>query len=187
MEQTPSPAVWRLKCECGHQFTVSKGKADVSVSCPACGHEIPVSQPPPAQTQAPQPTRRPCPFCLEAIHPNARKCPFCQEYLDPQLARPATAPAAPRTSLLAAGSLILGVLGPVTFCLTGLPAAILGVAGLLVTRAGRLQGKGMAIAGLLMGILWTVALAGLLLLVLAAMELGGPIDLPAPSPAEPLF
>ena len=192
MEQNATRGLWRLKCECGHQFTVSRGKADASVTCPACDREIPVSPGPTPTPQAQareasEPPKRPCPFCLEPVHPRARKCPFCQEYLDPQLATPPAPAGVPPTSGLAVAALVMGVLGPVTLCLSGIPAAILGIAGLLATRGGRRQGKGMAIAGLLMGILWTLLLVGLVGLAVAAAKFGGHIQFPTSSPAEPLF
>jgi Domain of unknown function (DUF4190)/Domain of unknown function (DUF4145) len=64
----------------------------------------------------------------------------------------------PRTSVAAIFSLICGLLGCVPF-LTGLVAVILGIVGIKTTKNPMVTGKGMAIAGLMLGILslagWT--------------------------------
>ena len=70
---------------------------------------------------------------------------------------------APGTSGKAIASLVLGLLSIVGMCLTGIPGLILGIMGLndVGKSAGRLGGKGLAIAGIVLstiGIFWTVGL-----------------------------
>lgn len=66
--------------------------------------------------------------------------------------------AEPRTSMMAVAALVLGILSLVTCCagvgaVTGVPAAAFGIASLLVmnSKRGELSGRGMAIAGVVMG------------------------------------
>jgi hypothetical protein len=68
-------------------------------------------------------------------------------------------PQAPRSNGAAIGSLICGILGCVPF-LTGLVAIILGIVGLRKTRDPAVGGKGMSIAGLILGIVSILAWAG---------------------------
>lgn len=77
------------------------------------------------------------------------------------------APARPQTSGLAIASLVLGICGFILGCLTGLPAVICGhlALGKIKKAGGELEGKGFAIAGLVLGYVMTffgvVILAGL--------------------------
>jgi hypothetical protein len=70
----------------------------------------------------------------------------------------------PKTSVAAISSLVCGLLGCVPF-LTGLAAVILGIVGIRKTRDPMVTGRGMAIAGLILGCLslvgWVVASASL--------------------------
>jgi len=61
-------------------------------------------------------------------------------------------PQPPRGNGAAIGSLICGILGCIPF-LTGLLAVILGIVGLRKTRDPAVGGKGMAIAGLILGLI----------------------------------
>src|SRR5687768_11769373 len=63
-------------------------------------------------------------------------------------------PQAPRSNGAAVGSLICGLLG----CLgiTALAAIILGILGIKKAKDPQVGGKGMAIAGLVLGILWLI-------------------------------
>jgi len=115
-----------------------------------------------------------CPFCMEPVHPEARKCPHCQEYLDPKLAKEKLSP---RTSYLAVSSLVVGLLGPFFLFFPGPVAILLALVALARRRESR---KGLAVAGLLLGVVWTAALVVLL-------ARGFPGGLHGPSPDEPLF
>jgi type IV pilus assembly protein PilA len=96
-----------------------------------------------------------CPFCAEAIQDDARDCPFCHT----SLAVPVAGPAGPaqvtsgdsQTSGKAIASLICGIF---FFILpSAIVAVILGHLSLSDIRrsAGRVGGRGMAIAGLVFG------------------------------------
>lgn len=67
----------------------------------------------------------------------------------------------------ATASLVLGIVSFFGACFTGIPGLILGIMGLgdISKSGGRLQGKGMAIAGIVLssiGIFWTLILGGIL-------------------------
>ncbi|MEM7697672.1 MAG: DUF4190 domain-containing protein [Verrucomicrobiota bacterium] len=72
--------------------------------------------------------------------------------------------ASTKTSSLAVWSLILGLLSLVFSCLTGLPSIILGAIGLtkINKSEGRLTGTGLAIAGIVLGVVCSLISFGLL-------------------------
>lgn len=81
-----------------------------------------------------------------------------QHYGVPQPAAPQTygapaysLPPQRSTSAAAVASLILGILGCIPF-VTGLLAVVFGLAGLGATRNGKANGRGMAVAGLILGV-----------------------------------
>ncbi len=91
-----------------------------------------------------------CQKCGTENADDARVCQSCSWALtNVTIATTAPAPAA-RTSGLAITSLVLGLLSPLTFFLTAIPAIVLGIAGLVkISRSdGRLKGSGLAIAGI---------------------------------------
>lgn len=128
----------------------------------------------PAAPPAPSTGRRvPCPMCGEPVAAAALRCRFCGETLDDTLS-PRSRRYTP-TAGSSVASLVLGIIGLMTFCVwfITLPCSALavglGITGILASRSGRYQGEGMAIAGLVLGILG-VLFGGL---VLAAI---GPIN-----------
>lgn len=168
----------RVICECGHEMAVRPDTTATSLDCPQCGKEIqlPPAEPTPTRTPALEqghPDRRHCPYCLERVRVGARKCPFCQEYLDPALASRHAAPegggGGARTSAMAVTSLLLAVLAPLACFITAPPAVLFGIAGLVATRGRRMNGRSMAIGGLLLGLLWVAVSVGILALMVSAM------------------
>jgi Domain of unknown function (DUF4190) len=72
----------------------------------------------------------------------------------------------PRTSVAAISSMVCGILGCIPF-VTSLAAVILGIIGIKKTGNPRITGRGMAIAGLILGVLglvgWATAVSSLYL------------------------
>lgn len=78
-----------------------------------------------------------------------------------------TQPSAPVTSKLAIWSLVLGILSFCAVCITGVPAIILGILALVKINKSpaALKGQGLAVAGLVTGVigtLWTFIMVALL-------------------------
>ncbi|NQT85126.1 DUF4190 domain-containing protein [bacterium] len=118
----------------------------------------------------PEPMRQPCPFCSEPILPQARRCPMCTEYLDPALA----AAAHPRpVSRLAVSSFMMGLLAPLALFVTGPIALILG---LVALTSRNTRGKGLATAGVLLGLVWTAALVLTILNIVHSINQGQLVD-----------
>jgi len=173
-----------MRCECGEVVAVPEGADGPPATCPACGRTLPPSPSPAPESAAPEATPAAgeplelasCPLCFEAIQPGARKCPHCQEYLDPALAAGMRRPPLSKMALFA---FVIGLVSPVFVCFPGPLALLLGL-GALLRRRGK-RGTGLAIAGLALGVVWTV--------VLVVMLTGGLGVTPptGPSPAEPLF
>jgi len=115
---------------------------------------------------------RPCPYCAEAIDEQAQVCPRCNTNLLMPAAAPGylgvPPPSTAQTSGKAIASLICGILG--FFLPAAIVAVIMGHLSLSDIRhsAGRLTGRGMAIAGLALGYL---GLAILPVLIVAAIAI----------------
>lgn len=179
----------RVTCLCGHEIAVDPESGAITVECPACGRTLRApGEPAPrlrpqASAEGETTSREPCPYCLELILPGARKCPYCQEFIDPSARPPAAAvePAPqPRTSSLAVVSLLLAIAAPFVCFLTTPPAFLAGIGGLLATRREHVGGRGMAIVGLLLSLLWVGLVAGFVVLV-SRVGTGMPIDVGPPT------
>lgn len=115
---------------------------------------------------------KPCPYCAESIEDHAQVCPFCNTNLVAPAAAPGVQstppPGNPRTSGKAIASLICGIL--FFFLPSAIVAVIMGHLSLSDIRrsAGRLGGRGMAIAGLVLGY---TGLAFIPILIIAAIAI----------------
>lgn len=122
-----------------------------------------------------------CPRCAATVQDNVSFCPTCGTGIGslPSFS-PGTAPVsslpygtAQQTSGKAVGSLVCGILSVIILPLfASIPAVILGHISLSEIRksAGRLGGKGMAIAGLVMGY-FSVAFIPFILIIIAAIAI----------------
>jgi type IV pilus assembly protein PilA len=116
---------------------------------------------------------KPCPYCAKAIEDYAQVCPFCgRNLVAPGSAPPGIYGAMPPgnvgTSGKAIGSLVCGIL--FFFLPAAIAAVVLGHLSLSEIRqsAGRLAGRGMAIAGLVLGYL---GLSFIPILIIAAIAI----------------
>lgn len=140
--------------------------------CPTCGAETTVPQPnafaAPGSAYTVTEETKECPYCAEPIKPNAVKCRFCGSMLQgssspgmgltPPACPPSVYPGAPvhqaRNSGFAIAALVLGLLG-----LCGIGSILAIIFGAVAIKQidesnGELTGKGMAKAGLILGIVW---------------------------------
>jgi len=112
-----------------------------------------------------------CPQCGNALPDDAVACPVCGRKLAASAAPtiPADIGGTPQTSGKAVASLILGIFSFTLFA--AIPAIVLGHVALsqIKKSAGGLQGKGVAIAGLVLGYLGVLILP--LVLILAAIAI----------------
>ena len=112
---------------------------------------------------------KPCPYCAETIEDQAQVCPFCNTSLVPAPGvSPTPLPADAGTSGKAIASLICGIL--FFFLPSAIVAVIMGHLSLsdIKRGAGRLRGRGMAIAGLVLGY---TGLSVLPILIIAAIAI----------------
>lgn len=111
---------------------------------------------------------KPCPYCAKTIEDYAQVCPFCGRNLAAPGAYSAMPPGDLGTSGKAIGSLVCGIL--FFFLPAAIVAVVLGHLSLSEIRqsAGRLAGRGMAIAGLVLGYL---GLSFIPLLIIAAIAI----------------
>ena len=160
-------------CEvCRYSRELDDAYAGTRFACPQCDavQDLPTA-PPPADSAS----GRPCPFCAEPVRLEARKCRWCGEILDRALAiakkKEAARDLERRRELIlreapgARGAMIVGLVGllmgpvfaPIGFALG--PSAILMAVSALraIAREPRLEGRGMAKAGLALGITTIVA------------------------------
>ena len=155
-------------CEvCRYSRDLAEDYAGTRFACPQCDA---VQDLPPATAPADPAPGRACPFCAEPVRPEARKCRWCGEILDRALAiakkKEAARDLERRRELIlreapgARGATIVGLVGllmgpvfaPLGFALG--PSAILMAVSALraIAREPRLEGRGLAKAGLALGI-----------------------------------
>ena len=126
-------------------------------------YRLPVQQPPPTQVYAPSPVYAPAPQAAVNV---------VQHF--------GTMGASARTSALAVWSFVLGLLG-ILFCgFLGPVAFVLGIAGVSAVNhsGGHLTGKGMAITGIILGLLELIPMIIIILFFAGLMAL--PFSLPTP-------
>ena len=121
----------------------------------AASSPSPFSAPAPGQ----EPARRPCPMCGEQIIATAAKCRFCGAVFDSRL-RGTSMHRGQSYQGFAITSMVLGILGLIgCWCgpVLGIVAIIFGVvANNGMKKSNNFEGKGMATAGVVMGIISTV-------------------------------
>jgi hypothetical protein len=144
----------RFTCECGKALQARDEQAGWTATCPACGREqtIPDSS---TAVQAGPPERAPT-----ATGVRKEAGPFAAPEGGAEPAGP------PVTSGKAVISLVLGVLSFCAFLFAGVPAAILGglALGDVKRGRGRVKGQGLAIAGLVLGLIGTLLTIPVLLM-----------------------
>ena len=147
-------------CACGQQLQARDEHAGRRTRCPKCGRDVMIPSIEPAR-EAEVPLRP------EAVTGRRRRpdISHLEEEDDWEERRPRRrrAPEA-RTSALAVTSLVLGILSICFTVLTGLPAILLGVIALIVISGsgGRLRGTGLAVGGLVTGLLGSLLLLALI-------------------------
>ncbi len=141
--------VVHFNCACGQQLEAREEFAGRKVRCPRCGQERTI----PA-TGRPGGNKAEFPVAT-AVPAEHRPSPGNES---DEWAHDPAAPGSTRTSRKAVVSLVLGILSFFLSILTGLPAIILGLRGMKeVDRShGRLEGKGLALAGTILGAIGTL-------------------------------
>ena len=162
-------------CElCGQTHHDECWKKSKGCGTPDCGNApLPELGFAPGEFEAPTgseapPGTKPCPHCGEPIAQAAVKCRHCQEYMPGHQAPGTTRQ---RTSGLAIGSLVCGILSLMVVCcgisiVLGPVAIVLGIMGRreIARSSGMVSGDGMALSGLILGAVST-ALAAIFILI----------------------
>jgi hypothetical protein len=160
----------RFQCECGRQLQVGEENAGKKALCPSCGREQVVPDPETAvQREVDVPPLEPTERRVRRGRSERRGEE--RDYEDRRRRSEEPVP-----SGLAITSLVLGLLSLFCTYLTGLPAIVLGLLALrdVSNSQGRKTGKGLAISGMVTGlVLGTISLVGGILIYLAIEEVGG--------------
>jgi prepilin-type processing-associated H-X9-DG protein len=147
----------RFACECGKELQAREEYAGRITRCPDCGREFPIPGAAEAEAAAPLEER------ITAVPQGPAPVPR-SDHAEPEWEDVDTGPG--RTSGKAIASLILGIASFLCSIFTGIPAIILGILGLReVDRSrGRVQGHGLAIAGIVTGGIGTLSICPAILL-----------------------
>ena len=146
---------FRFECpSCGSPFLIAEQYRGREVKCPRCSTTSIADDNKPAET--PAGSTMPCPFCAEEISTNVIRCQHCGSIVR----QPGPGPVQgypQRTSGMAIASLVLGLIP--CMCVPSLLAIIFGHIALskIANSNGQLKGRGMAIAGLILGYFFTAA------------------------------
>jgi len=142
----------QVTCKCGKQFQTKDENAGRRARCPECGTDLLI--PSPDSGGVADVTDNP--------------------YLAPATAPDAAHGVAPRTSGKAIASLVLGIFSFFCNIVTGIPAIILGILGLgdIKQSRGAIEGKGLAITGIVLGSFFSTIgpIAILIALLLPAVQ-----------------
>jgi hypothetical protein len=155
-----APMNIEFTCPCGQRLRAKSEDVGRRMRCPACDQEMIVPNSPapaPAAEFAPQPVR-------EERTPRRRE----REERDDWDDEPRRRETPTRTSGKAIGALIFGVLSFCLSLLAGIPAVILGVLSLsdIAGSRGRIGGRGLAITGIVLGVVGSLMIGPAILLAL---------------------
>lgn len=165
-------------CVCGQPLEARDDQAGSPVRCPACGQEVQVpgaisAAPPAADTVTLQERPAGGEDLSERVRPQEeragappRKRSRVRDDEDGEGEDFGDRPGQPeRTSGMAIAALVLGLLSPCASVFTGIPAIVCGILGLrdIGRSRGRVGGTGLAIAGIVLGVVGMLALGPILI------------------------
>ncbi len=152
-----------FRCECGKQLQAKDEYEGKRTRCPSCGLEAVI--PSAAIQREPAAPRPPAQDPVKAERPK-KTAVSRRRWGDDEEEDGQAAPVREGTSRKAVISLVLGILSIGCSVFTAIPAVILGLLGLrdIGNSGGRLQGRGLAIGGIVTGIVGTLISLPLLLL-----------------------
>ncbi len=137
----------------------------------------PTQRPQQAGQEVPSDVRRPCAECGEMIASGAAKCRFCGAVFDPRLRHMGGAHGKGQShNGIAVASMVMGITAIPGLCVYAWPGILLGILAIVfggvamsgMRKSGNDEGKGMAVAGLVLGII-VAALAVLAIIFFATI------------------